>query len=396
MTGFDANTWDNGVPDEETRAIVGHGVTVELDGADHVAEELVVHGDLLVPEESSDPTQVEDGRMKLYVNGGAVGDAPASQLWKHNGRIGIGGIKGATRLHTGFHRAGNYFDGLIDKVATHNRALTGSEIEALYAASRDQTAGVPQDDIASLWMFTEGDAAGDDEAEGGSVADTGAFKRGATATGDTLNLDGDGDYFRVRSSSDLNRGVFPQKTISLWFKVDNTDGTQMIYEQGGGGRGLNIYLDGDTLYAGGWNLPRRESHWTGDWITKSGIVAGEWNHVALTLDATAGSNVDKSLSTRWVHVNSGGNFQVGSEDDRYDEGTFTLNLLGTDKDANHVIETNMMGMNPGTMDVNANDGFPHDWHGWPGSVLWPGQIELHEVVCLGGSGGHDNCCRECH
>ena len=44
---FDANTWDNGVPDQDTRAIISQGVSVELDGADHFAQELVVQGNFL-------------------------------------------------------------------------------------------------------------------------------------------------------------------------------------------------------------------------------------------------------------------------------------------------------------------------------------------------------------
>ncbi|MEL7497651.1 MAG: G8 domain-containing protein [Planctomycetota bacterium] len=66
---------------------------------------------------------------------------------------------------------------------------------------------------------------------------------------------------------------------------------------------------------------------------------------------------DKSLRTRWVHVNSGGEFIVGTETDRFDQGTFTLTLTGTDKYADHVIETDIDGDTPGTITVKANDGF---------------------------------------
>lgn len=66
---------------------------------------------------------------------------------------------------------------------------------------------------------------------------------------------------------------------------------------------------------------------------------------------------DKMLEAGWVHVNSGGQFLVGIETDRYDQGSFTLLLTGTDKFADYVIETNMNGMMPGTMQVNNNDGF---------------------------------------
>lgn len=60
---FDPATWDDGVPTAESRAIIGHGVRVELDGADHVAKELVVHGDLVVPEDAGAPGKDAPGRL---------------------------------------------------------------------------------------------------------------------------------------------------------------------------------------------------------------------------------------------------------------------------------------------------------------------------------------------
>ncbi|MEM7317014.1 MAG: G8 domain-containing protein, partial [Planctomycetota bacterium] len=73
-------------------------------------------------------------------------------------------------------------------------------------------------------------------------------------------------------------------------------------------------------------------------------------------DVSTGES-DKSLTTRWIHINSGGELIVGSEVDRYDAGTFTVTLTGTDVTSNHVVETNMGGMNAGTMNVSSNDGF---------------------------------------
>lgn len=66
---------------------------------------------------------------------------------------------------------------------------------------------------------------------------------------------------------------------------------------------------------------------------------------------------NKTLTTQWVHINSGGLFQVGTEIDRYDSGTFSLQLTGTDIETDKVVQTNMMGMNPGTMTIQKNDGF---------------------------------------
>lgn len=65
---------------------------------------------------------------------------------------------------------------------------------------------------------------------------------------------------------------------------------------------------------------------------------------------------NKSISANWIHVNSGGQFIVGSKNDRYDVGTFTVTLKGTDVTADHSIPTAMMGTE-GVMQINNNDGF---------------------------------------
>ena len=101
------------------------------------------------------------------------------------------------------------------------------------------------------------------------------------------------------------------------------------------GHGITVELDG-------------ADHFAQELVIQGDLVVPEDSDPA---------EIDKTLTTRWVHVNSGGELRVGSETDRYDEGTFTLKLTGTDVYSNHVIETNMGGMMPGTMAVNGNDGF---------------------------------------
>ncbi|MEM9400528.1 MAG: DUF5060 domain-containing protein [Verrucomicrobiota bacterium] len=107
----------------------------------------------------------------------------------------------------------------------------------------------------------------------------------------SVRLNGVGDVIAIDDHADLNNGnaPFTERTVSLWFAVDEVTGRQMIYEEGGNVRGLNIYLDGDTLYVGGWdkNLDGEDTAiWEGTWRTVSGIVANQWYHVALVLDAT--------------------------------------------------------------------------------------------------------------
>ncbi len=50
-----------------------------------------------------------------------------------------------------------------------------------------------------------------------------------------------------------------ERTISLRFRaneINRGDQKQVLYEEGGSARGLNIYLDEDELYVGGWNMTR--------------------------------------------------------------------------------------------------------------------------------------------
>jgi len=83
-----------------------------------------------------------------------------------------------------------------------------------------------------------------------------------------------------------------------------------------------------------------------DHVAKEVVVQG-----VLNVEESAGTT--KTLTSDWVHVNSGGLFQIGSESDRYDENDFVLTLTGTDPLADHVIEL----ANGTDIVVNNNNGF---------------------------------------
>ena len=75
-------------------------------------------------------------------------------------------------------------------------------------------------------------------------------------------------------------------------------------------------------------------------------------HGTLAVAEGANSSADRTLTTRWMHVNSGGVFQVGTETNRYDNNDFVLTLTGTNPNADFTVETAT-----GTMQINNNDGF---------------------------------------
>ncbi len=67
------------------------------------------------------------------------------------------------------------------------------------------------------------------------------------------------------------------------------------------------------------------------------------------LDVEESPGVDKSLTSDWIHVNSGGVFQIGTEANRYDANDFTITLTGEEINSSFNIE--------GVGTVNNNNAF---------------------------------------
>ena len=104
-------------------------------------------------------------------------------------------------------------------------------------------------------------------------------------------FDGNNDYMQVPNSSGINTlGPYDEKTIDLWFNADEVSSRQVLYEQGGSTRGLNIYIDSGSVYVGGWNNPSQgpTTPW-GPVHVGTPVTASTLNHVALVLDANAGT-----------------------------------------------------------------------------------------------------------
>ncbi|NOZ07338.1 MAG: LamG domain-containing protein, partial [FCB group bacterium] len=108
--------------------------------------------------------------------------------------------------------------------------------------------------------------------------------------GNALAFDGIDDRIDVADSPLINNGTHAQRTVECWFKITDksiTSRKQVIYEEGGTTRGLNIYIFDNSLYVGGWNRPNNQSGWSGTFLSTAAINSGQWHHVALVLDGTA-------------------------------------------------------------------------------------------------------------
>ncbi len=115
--------------------------------------------------------------------------------------------------------------------------------------------------------------------------------------GKAVSFHGD-SVIQIKNSKDINLGIHPERTISLWFQIDNAvEGSkQVIYEEGGSARGLNIYVKDDLLYFGGWNSP--ESKWQGSWVSTDKASSKGWHHAALVLNG--GRSLQSGAFTAYV------------------------------------------------------------------------------------------------
>ena len=176
--------------------------------------------------------------------------------------------------------------------------------EGLITVESDSGSGLGDDRTVAHWSF-------DQPAVNGQIDDIstlgqnnpGFLRNGARldSIGGTLDgittFDGEDDYIAVRDTRDINLTTHAKRTVTAWFKVDNKtifvpneegDRKQVIYEEGGYGRGLNIYIENGRLYVGGWN--NDVSNWSGTYLSTDQIESNTWHHVALVLDTEPGSN----------------------------------------------------------------------------------------------------------
>ncbi|MBI3312907.1 MAG: hypothetical protein HYZ83_01540 [Candidatus Omnitrophica bacterium] len=130
-------------------------------------------------------------------------------------------MNNATRFHDEAIMEGNghYLKGGINGVEIYNRKLSGREIGIL-----------AKPEVSPLGRVLKLD--------------------------DDLEFDGVDDLKALDNSTDINLGIHTERTLAIWFRVEDASintRKQVIYEEGGAGRGLNIYVYDGKLYVGGWN-----------------------------------------------------------------------------------------------------------------------------------------------
>ena len=169
--------------------------------------------------------------------------------------------------------------GLVD--AQNNDAYVANQDLALWLKANDDFSDLTVKDHS---VDLENDGA---LKNGAALVDDGRFGAG-------LRFDGQDDLVAIANSGNLNLTDVSQRTISIWFKTDEIGSSserQVIYEEGGTFRGLNIYLRDERLFVGAWN--------------KS--VPGGWDGTFLSTPVTDGWH----LATLVLDVDNSGTFHAG-------------------------------------------------------------------------------------
>ncbi|MCF8223014.1 MAG: HYR domain-containing protein, partial [Bacteroidales bacterium] len=104
-------------------------------------------------------------------------------------------------------------------------------------------------------------------------------------------FDGSNDGLGIADDPDFNTGgPYTTKTLIASFETgSDITSRQVIYEQGGSGRGLNIYIEGGQLYIGGYNDANDDA--TTPWLyiySNTPVAAGNTYTAMLEYEASAG------------------------------------------------------------------------------------------------------------
>ena len=263
------------VPDYGSRVITNLDPIVRPDGfslaqikpvtIDVLANDLSLAGGLKLTDvsgtTSGTTTLTSDGRIKFTPNDDFQGDVSFNYtVTEDDGDTATGVVSGSV---------------IDEPLATYSNASLVLRSDAL-ANSLSNGDGVSQ------WS----DRALDNDASQGE-----AGRRPTLVEDDgvsALRFDGVDDVLRVANSDSLNvGGPYEAKTLSIAFRPgDDVDGRQVIYEQGGAARGINLYLENGEIHASAWNT--EEDSWGP--ITLSGAVnSGSAHTLTLSLDANAGT-----------------------------------------------------------------------------------------------------------
>jgi len=181
---------------------------------------------------------------------------------------------------------------VTDTVADRDGSDTLTNVETLRFADQDlRSADILASPLTANFRFSA-EEGGFTQNTGGEIEDRAELLGDARIDNGLLVLDGEGDYLRIESSSDIDLANVTQRTASFWFKTEQAEGTMVLYEEGGTESGMNITVENGQLKAGAFN--QDEEGGADNWLSAVSadgspvnVADGQWHHVAVSLDGEA-------------------------------------------------------------------------------------------------------------
>ena len=168
-------------------------------------------------------TYSASGNLYLYVNGAQVGthSHTVASISYDSNPFTIGKL--AYCCATGHH-----FDGQIDDVRIYNRALSATDVSALYQSGQVTRKSVSNSGLVGYWPLNDGSGykAGDSSGNGNTGTITGASWT-TGKKGGALNFNGSSDYAAASTTPALDM-VNTDMTVSAWIYIAGGAGTYRI------------------------------------------------------------------------------------------------------------------------------------------------------------------------
>src|SRR3989344_494681 len=244
---------------------------------------------------SSDATYT-DSNWHHYVFTGTFGTAAAANLYVDGIKIvaswkdGTGSEAPITNngaLEIGRTSLPEYFPGLIDEVRVYNRALSATEIQALYNSGAAKFAPPTDKGLVGYWSMNEG--TGTVAGDGSGNENRGTLTGGPTwvdgKRGKALNFDGNDDLVNAGSATSLDQ--LPAITVSAW-----------IYPRNVAAASDDVFSKRTAAGASGWKFGPSSTgagrlSFVVDYDTdlnhtsnSNVISANVWQHIAISWDGS--------------------------------------------------------------------------------------------------------------
>ena len=177
------------------------------------------------------------------------------------------------------------WNGSLDDVRIYNRALSPTEITALYNSGSAKIQTVSQGLVGS-WQFSEG--AGTSTRDTSPSGNTGTLTnfaltgtttstwvQGRTGSGYALNFDGSDDYVDIPNSTLWDFGSNPM-AVSMWVRFDSSKSSFLLMQKSGAGNGgFEFWWNANSLLFSFSSITNA--------ITKTWVPSlNTWHHVVYT------------------------------------------------------------------------------------------------------------------